>query len=194
MNHFNEFFISGASKLVQDLPLSSSLSYPQFKTSPCSSQNSLYIFPTTPHEINKIISEIKPKKSSGLNEIPTFLLHKLPPNILIALSHSFNLSIAQGVYLDVFKTAKVIPIFKKGSALDVNNYRPISLLPALSKIFEKIMHRRLYSFLTKNIISFTSYSLDSEKNTPQTMQQQLSSNTFAMPVKARNLQLVSSKI
>ena len=53
------------------------------------------------------------------------------------------------MYLDVFKTAKVIPIFKKGSALDVNNYRPISLFPALSKISEKIMRRRLYSFLTK---------------------------------------------
>ena len=65
----------------------------------------------------------------------TSLLH-----ILIALSHIFNLLIAQGVYLDAFKTAKVIPILKKGSALDVNNYRPISLLPALSKILEKIMH------------------------------------------------------
>ena len=47
------------------------------------------------------------------------------------------------------KTAKVIPILKKGSALDVNNHRP-SLLPALSRILEKIMHRRSYSFLTKN--------------------------------------------
>ena len=148
-NHFNEFFTSVASKLVQDLPLSSSLSYPQFKTSPCSSQNSLYVFATTPHEINKFISEIKPKKSSGLDEIPTFLLHKFSPNILIALSHIFNLSIAQGVYLDAFKTAKVIPILKKGSALVVNNYRPISLLPELSKILEKIMHRRFYSCLTK---------------------------------------------
>ena len=54
------------------------------------------------------------------------------------------------MYLDAFKTTKAIPILKKGSALDVNNYRPISLLPALSKILEKIMHRRLYSFLTKN--------------------------------------------
>ena len=141
-----------ASKLVQDLPLSSSLSYPQFETSPCSSQNSLYVFATTPHEINTIISEIKPKKSSGPDEVPTFLLHKFPPNILIALSHIFNLSIAQGVYLDAFKTAKVIPIFKKDSVLDVNNYRPISLLPAQSKILEKIMHRRLYSFLTNNNI------------------------------------------
>ena len=139
-----------ASKLVQDLPSSSSLSYLQFKTNPRSSQNSLYAFPTTPHEINKIISEIKPKKSSGPHEIPAFLLHKLPTNLLIALSHIFNLSIAQGVYLDAFKTAEVIPILTKGSALDVINYRPISLLPALSKILEKIMHKRLYLFLTKN--------------------------------------------
>ena len=140
-----------ASKFVQDLPLSSSLSYPLFKISPCSSQNSFHVFPTTPQEINKIISEIKPKKSSGLDEIPTFVLHKLPPNILIALSHIFNLSIAQGVYFDASKTAKVIPLLlKKGSSLDANNYRLISFLSTLSKMFEKIMHRRLYSFLTKN--------------------------------------------
>ena len=53
------------------------------------------------------------------------------------------------MFLNVFKQAKIRPIFKKGNPLDVNNYRTISLLPALSKILEEITHKRLYSFLTR---------------------------------------------
>ena len=55
-----------------------------------------------------------------------------------------------GVYPNLLKLAKVIPIFKAGSKLEVNNYRPISLLPTLSKIIEKLMHIRLFSFLEQH--------------------------------------------
>ena len=54
-----------------------------------------------------------------------------------------------GVFPDLFKIAKVIPIHKKGSKVEVSNYRPISLLSNISKIFEKLMHSRLYKFLEK---------------------------------------------
>ena len=65
----------------------------------------------------------------------------------------FNLSFKTGVFPSVLKTAKVIPIFKKDSKLDYSNYRPISLLSNIEKILEKLMYRRLYTFLNnKNII------------------------------------------
>ena len=57
-----------------------------------------------------------------------------------------------GVFPSVLKTAKVIPVFKKDSKLDYSNYRPISLLSNIEKILEKLMYRRLYTFLNNNII------------------------------------------
>ena len=60
-----------------------------------------------------------------------------------------NLSFATGVYPDKLKVAKVIPIFKnKGDLLLASNYRPISLLSNINKIFEKLVYSRIFSFLT----------------------------------------------
>ena len=55
-----------------------------------------------------------------------------------------------GVFPSVFKTGKVVPVFKKDSKLDYSNYRPISLLSNIEKILEKRMYKRLYTFLNKN--------------------------------------------
>ena len=65
------------------------------------------------------------------------------------MSKLINISFHQGVFPDILKTAKVIPLFKKGDHFYCNNYRPISLLPVFSKIFEKCFYSRLYNFLDK---------------------------------------------
>ena len=145
-NHFNNYFVNVACKLVKDPPTATS----NFKEYlPKTTVNSLYINPTTPHEIKNIISGFKPKTSYGIDEIPAKILKSTPENILVALCHIFNLAFATGEYIDNFKIAKVIPIFKKGSVKDIQNYRPISLLPALSKIMEKLMYNRLLIFLNQ---------------------------------------------
>ena len=84
-----------------------------------------------------------------MDGISTSALKNSPDNILTALSHVVNLSLSQGIFFRSFKTAKIIPVFKKGCATDVNNYRPISLLPAMSKILEKVMYKRVMSFLNQ---------------------------------------------
>ena len=56
--------------------------------------------------------------------------------------------------MTVLKTAKVVPVFKKDSKLDYSNYRPISLLSNIEKILEKLMYRRLYTFLNNNNIIY----------------------------------------
>ena len=64
-----------------------------------------------------------------------------------------HLSFKTDVFPSVLKTAKVIPVYKKDSKLDYRNHRPISLLSKIEKILEKLMYRRLYTFLSnKNII------------------------------------------
>ena len=55
-----------------------------------------------------------------------------------------------GVFPSVLKTAKVVPVFKKDSKLNYSNYRPISLLSNIEKILEKLMYKRLYTFLNNN--------------------------------------------
>ena len=65
--------------------------------------------------------------------------------------------------MNKFKLAKVVPIFKKGARHDVSNYRPISLLPIFSKILEKLVYRRLLSFLTRQNF-FPENQFDFRKN------------------------------
>ena len=62
------------------------------------------------------------------------------------------MSIRTGVYPDLLKVVKVVPIHKGGSTQDINNYRPISLLSIFDKMMEKLMHKRLYYFLEDHII------------------------------------------
>jgi len=83
------------------------------------------------------------------------LLKKVIPEILIPLKHIFNQSLATGTLPNKFKIAKVIPIFKSGDALDPSNYRPISLLSTFSKILEKIVHNRLFTYLDSNSLLST---------------------------------------
>merc|ERR1711954_64393 len=70
-------------------------------------------------------------------------------HFFIALVKIFNLSINTGIYPNSLKIAKVIPIFKSGSKNSVNNYRPISILSTINKIFEKIIYSRLVNYIDK---------------------------------------------
>ena len=66
----------------------------------------------------------------------------------------FNLSLSTGIFFDKLKIAKVSPVFKNGEKDLLTNYRPISVLPCFSKILERVMYDRLYSYLTENKIPF----------------------------------------
>ena len=78
----------------------------------------------------------------------------LKQDISIQLADLFNLSFSSGSFPSILKTAKVVPVFKKGSKLDCRNYRPISLLSNVEKILEKLMYKQVYNFLTENNIIY----------------------------------------
>ena len=94
----------------------------------------MYVNPTCVSEIKDILSGMQSKNSCGLDEIPTSILKLSSDNILLILCYIFNLSLGQGKFINEFKKAKVILVHKKGSKTDVNNYRPISLLPVMPKM------------------------------------------------------------
>ena len=111
-------------------------------------QSSMFFYPTDRREIAEIINGLKPN-NFHLSEIPVALLQSICHNLSIILEHIFNLCFEKHVFPDVLKVAHIIPIFKKGSKHLVENFRPISLLNPIAKIFEKLMYRRLLSFFQK---------------------------------------------
>ena len=75
------------------------------------------------------------------------LLRLSTEHIYRPLTFSINLSLSSGVFPDDCKIARVVPLFKAGSRDDPNNYRPVSILPVISKILEKVVHDQLYDSL-----------------------------------------------
>jgi hypothetical protein len=110
-------------------------------------RESLFFVPTHEAEIKSIISHLKPKKSMGIDNISSYVIKEVSDTITKVFTYIANLSLQTGIFPQQLKTAIVIPIFKKGDRLDLNNYRPISLLPVFSKILEKIVKSRLLCFL-----------------------------------------------
>ena len=109
--------------------------------------SSLFLTPVTFVEVNDIINILNPSKSVGPNSIPIKLLKIIGSSISPVLALIVNQSFQSGIFPDKLKIAKVISLFKKGNPEMPSNYRPISLLPIFSKIFEKLMYKRLYRFL-----------------------------------------------
>ncbi|CAB3991987.1 Hypothetical predicted protein [Paramuricea clavata] len=96
------------------------------------------------------LHKIDVKKAAGLDNIPPRLLKDTANVIARPLTKIINVSLEQGTVPDDFKLAKVIPVFKKGQPENMDNYRPISVLPTVSKLLEKAVHEQLYRFLTTN--------------------------------------------
>ena len=105
--------------------------------------DSFIITTTNNEEIRKITSSLNISKSC----IPTKILHLVQYQIPKHLATICNLSFSTGIFPTILKTAKVIPISKKDSKLEVSNCRPISLLLNIDRTFEKLMHSRVTEFL-----------------------------------------------
>ena len=114
------------------------------------SSKSFFLSPTNKNEISSIISSLNPNKSVGPNSIPTKILKLLKYEISSHLSDIYNILFSMGVFPSVLKTVKVIPVHKKDSILDCNNYLPISLLPDTENILEKLVYNRNTKFLNDN--------------------------------------------
>ena len=105
-------------------------------------------------------------KSDDTYDIPVSVLKLSKYVIAPILSKLFNQCIELGIYPSTLKIAKVIPIFKDGDKTCDSKYRPISILPHFSKIFEKLLQLDLIKFLKKcNVISSCQYGFQEIKST-----------------------------
>ena len=110
-------------------------------------------FKFSPIPVDNVVSTLrglKANKTTGLDKIPPKILKLSARIVAPSLTYIFNLSLATGIYIDDWKRARVTPIFKSGDRRQCANYRPISILPAVSKVFEKEVFRQVYGYLTEN--------------------------------------------
>ncbi|KAI5718591.1 hypothetical protein M8J77_023607 [Diaphorina citri] len=107
---------------------------------------------TSMGEVVKTVKTLKNTKSTGWDDLPLGLIKHNIVSLAPPLVNIFNASFEEGIFPEKFKISKVCPIYKKGCRSDPKNYRPISLLPVFSKLLEKLVKRRLMSYLQKHAI------------------------------------------
>ena len=112
-----------------------------------SNQKSLFLSPTTTQEIVKLVSRLPNKCSSGHDNISNILLKEIIDQLAPALEQVFNKSMTLGEFPTLMKLVEVVPLYKGKEHFIETNYRPISLLTTMSKVLEKIVYQRVYSFL-----------------------------------------------
>ena len=162
---FNIFFSSIGSTLSDSIEIAdSTLDFTDYLNNP--TEHHFNFNTITESETLSIINKLKNKNSSGKDEISNKLLKSIKDEIAKPLTIIINQSLKTGVFPDALKIAKVKPLYKKGDNFCLNNYRPISLLPTISKIFERVMFTQLYSYLNaNNLLSEQQYGFRSQHST-----------------------------
>jgi hypothetical protein len=128
--------------------------------------NTFAMFDTNSSEVINTCSLLKPKLSCGIDCISTKLLIGVVDIVCNPLVYVFNLSFKTGCFPSALKIAKVVPIYKGGNQTLLVNYRPISILSAVSKLLERIMYNRMISFSDKNnLISNSQYGFRKGRST-----------------------------
>ncbi len=131
-NTFCDFFTNVGQEYANNIPKTNKLPKMYMKNK---QTNTTFLNPTDPEEISNIINRLKPKNSSGHDNINAKLLKSFVNEIKLPVSILTNLSLSNGIFPDIYKLAKVVPIFKAKDKEEVTNYRPISLLPTLLKYY-----------------------------------------------------------
>ncbi len=120
--------------------------------------HSFFLGPVVASDVLTSTKKLKPKLSSGHDNISNKLMKETIDNILEPITHIINQSISTGIVPDAMKIAKIIPIHKSSDTSLLKNYRPVSLLPAFSKLLERIVYDKLMTFLSsKNILYMHQY-------------------------------------
>ena len=159
---FNNYFSDIGNILDSELPppIDSPLDFMSDRNT-----SSFYLFPVTTNEISSIISKLKLVKCD-IDSMPVRIFIKLKHLLVSPLADLINISFRTGKFPHKLKLARITPILKKGDPSDPSNFRPISCLPFIGKVFEKAMCNRLVSFCSKfSIISNSQFGFQKSLST-----------------------------
>ena len=101
-------------------------------------------------EIRDAFAKVKTIKSFGIDNISSYFMKLALPSIENSLAFLFNTSIETSQFQATWRVARITPIFKDGDRTVKSNYRPISVLPVISKLFEKLVFNQLYHYMKEN--------------------------------------------
>ena len=118
-------------------------------------------------DYHNIVRSMKAKKSTGFDEVSNKLIKDIQVEIREPIMDIINTSLCTGQVPQAWKTAKIIPLHKSGDKTDTNNYRPISLLSALSKILEKVVHKQTYQYVENKVLTVSQFGFRRQRETAQ---------------------------
>ena len=170
---FNQHFLSVSDRVLTPEHIKASNDYvcPDNLVQFCKEKvkdNNFNIPFLTVYEVGKLISSLGDKKSMGPENIPAFFLQLTLPYIVEPLTYIYNLCIESNTFPAALKVAKVIPLPKASDKSNPDNFRPISLLPLLSKPLERHIQKHLYDYLDKNSLLHINQSGFRPKHSCQT--------------------------
>ena len=156
---FNDYFIDVGKTLPAQIPKSG----PSFdKYLPEPNPESIFLVPTNEREISNIILNIK-NSAPGYDGISAKVIKPIIDILAPPLTYITNLSFTERVFPSELKIAQILPLYKSNDPMLFNNYRPISLLPFFSKLFERLMYNRLIDFIEKHRLLYQ-YQFGFRKN------------------------------
>lgn len=160
-NYFNKFYADIGQHYAEKIKKPGTPPPPR-----SSNPHSLFLLPTDQHEVKNIIESLPSNKAPGLDSLRNETVKYICDEIKQPLAHIINKCMADGVCPPEFKTALVVPMFKSGNKSEINNYRPISLISSIAKIFEKVIKKRLTTFVDKhNLLSDMQFGFRAGRST-----------------------------
>lgn len=145
---FSQYFCSIADNIINSLNVGNFNSF-SFNNIP-QLRSSFFLSPVTANDISQAINKLKNSACPDFYGINSKLLKESINIIFEPLIYLFNLCINEGNFPDAFKISIVLPLFKKGDTSNIDNYRPIAIIPIFSKIFEIILKDKIYKYLDMN--------------------------------------------
>lgn len=114
----------------------------------CCDLNAMHKFAISESDVFSAVKRLKPNFTMGPDDVPAFLIKDCVRCLYEPLLYIYNLIVKSATYPDMWKMAKVFPVFKAGDRNDVSNYRPIAIVSNFSKIFDTILAKNLYSHVS----------------------------------------------
>ena len=145
-NAFNDFFISIGDEGLLNAKTKNNFNQDMPRKTNCT----LRFEPIAVDTISRIVNDLKPKTSTGVDSVSNKLLKFVKNVISEPLSIIINQMLKSGIFPDSLKISKIVPLYKKDDDTNLSNYRPISLLPSISKFFEKVILEQLSTYLDNN--------------------------------------------
>ena len=174
-NSLNDYFSTIGSKLNRSaatvpVPVISNLSVYSHLSSPA--VDGFVFSEVDVNLVAKKLHSLKNRKNGGVQQIPAFIYKALEPLILAPLTYVINLSLKSNQFSNCWKKALVLPLYKSGNKALPANYRPISLLPILSKLYEKILDQQIRGHIfSSELLSSRQFSFPAGCSTDQLVYQ-----------------------